>query len=146
MCIIVGHDHDHDDNVMIIILTFQVVNAGKSRALSRLGSAFSSVAAQKLVYKVKEFSWQVQGPPLHILMPTLWCPGPPDGWLRGSYRARREEGGAAEGETRSSILFQEHLVRENHHCFKNGGKEGPRNKEKHKVIYLQYLWDYETWF
>jgi len=28
------------------------VNAGKSRALSRLGSAFSSVAAQKLVYKV----------------------------------------------------------------------------------------------
>jgi len=28
------------------------VNAGKSRQLSRLGSAFSSVAAQKLVYKV----------------------------------------------------------------------------------------------
>ena len=38
-----------------MFLYFQVVNAGKSRQLSRLGSAFSSVAAQKLVYKVYLF-------------------------------------------------------------------------------------------
>ena len=60
--------------------------------------------------------------------------------LDGRKEERQKVGFWQRPDHQKSILFQEHLVRENHHCFKNGGgKEGPRNKEKHKVTYLQYL-------
>ena len=63
-------------------------------------------------------------------------PGSPNGWLRGSYWAWRKEGG--EGESKI-LKFKDiykiiDFAESYRHWFQDGGKEGSRNKNRHKVL------------